>query len=187
MSRSGTSRPHHCGLLAGNRTGWRGVACWRVVKRAGVTCWREAVLRADYGFRLWRNKGRFLPHVQCIASIAWAAPLPVGTLAQASACAFPSQASACPFRISGAPLATSCRFNPFQPVKRWSVPAGEGKQGTGLERVSSAGKPVGWEAGRFLMSNQQADAWEGKAQADACASVPTGKGAAQAMEAMHWT
>ncbi|CAA9224288.1 MAG: hypothetical protein AVDCRST_MAG56-616 [uncultured Cytophagales bacterium] len=83
-----------CNVPARKGTGWRGVACWR-----------EAVLRADYGFRLWRNEvvSRVVNVSPPLPGITDALPpLPgqrpcFNSLAQASACACPSQASACPF------------------------------------------------------------------------------------------
>ena len=102
------------------------------------TGWREAVLRAANGFRLWRNESRFTTRAQCIASFA-------------------------------------------------QVPAGERMQGTELERISSLCKPVGREAGRFLMQINKRTLGPAGTRGRLRQRVPAGpsKGSAQAMEATH--
>ena len=42
----------------------------------GITCWREAVLRAGYAFRLWRNEGSFTTRVKCFCWHSMAGALP---------------------------------------------------------------------------------------------------------------
>ncbi len=143
--------------MQGNRT--KGYAS--VQSKTG---WREAVLRAGYVFRLWRNEAIFPLLSYCFV-------LPV----------FPGQAGAgvrlclplpsVRLSLSHTNCSTSYRLQ-IQSISTGKAligPVGEGMHRTRWAGVSKTSKPVGWEAGRFQSGRHR------RTPAPACAMPRQGR------------